>query len=181
MHEITDWSSSEHRLISRVLASLGTYVSSLGPGTPDARAVLADYFRFFRRYVEGRHARIEETVIFGELAEFAGVAGGVELLTEEHRQRADRLADLEALCAGGGPLDQDEIEQLTEEVALYSSHLRAHILKEDRALFPMAGTLLPEERISRIAAGLASFPRNGDQTDLVTLAEDLVERYPPLS
>ncbi len=181
MREAMDWLNAEHRLIGRVLASLGTFLSGLDPAAPDTRRVLGEYVEFFLRYVEGGHERVEEEVIFSGLAEYGGAAGPVALLAEEHRQRAGRLAVLAEVARGEGPLDEAELERLSEEAGMYSSHLRSHILKEDRALLPLAETLLPEEQAGRIAADLAAFTRNSAQSDLVALAESLVERYPPLS
>lgn len=181
MREAMDWLNAEHRLIGRVLASLGTFLSGLDPAAPDTRHVLGEYVEFFRRYVEGGHERVEEEVIFSGLAEYGGVAGPVALLAEEHRQRAERLAALADVAGGEGPLDEGELERLTEEAGVYSSHLRSHILKEDRALLPLAETLLPEERAGRIAADLAAFAGSSVRSDLVALAESLLERYPPLS
>jgi len=181
MREAMDWLSAEHRLIGRVLASLGTFLSGLDPAGPDTRQVLGQYVEFFRRYVEGRHERIEEAVIFSELAEHGGAAGPVALLAEEHRQRAGRLAALEEVVAGRGSLTEAEVERITEMVPAYSSHLRSHILKEDRALFPLLETLLTEESLEHVATGLAAFARSSDQSEFVALAERLVERYPPLS
>ena len=181
MREAMDWLNVEHRLIGRVLASLGTFLSGLDPAAPDTRRVLGEYVEFFLRYVEGGHERVEEEVIFSGLAEHGGAAGAVALLAEEHRQRAGRLAVLAEVARGEGPLDEAELERLSEEAGMYSSHLRSHILKEDRALLPLAETLLPEEQAGRIAADLAAFTRNSAQSDLVALAESLVERYPPLS
>src|SRR4030042_1150512 len=66
------------------------------------------------------------------------------------RGGAGRLAALAEVARGEGPLDEAELERLAEEAGMYSSHLRAHILKEDRALLPLAGSLLPEERGGRI-------------------------------
>jgi len=181
MHQAMDWLNAEHRLIGRVLASLGTFLSGLDPAAPDARRVLGEYVEFFLRYVEGGHERVEEEVIFSGLAEYGGAAGPIALLAEEHRQRAGRLAVLAEVARGEGALDEAELERLSEEAGMYSSHLRSHILKEDRALLPLAETLLPEEQAGRIAADLAAFTRESAQSDLVALAESLVERYPPLS
>jgi len=68
MREAMDRLSAEHRLIGRMLASLGTFVSGLDAADPGVRRVLGDYLAFFRGYVEGRHERMEETVVFAELA-----------------------------------------------------------------------------------------------------------------
>ncbi len=181
MREAIDLLTAEHRLIGRVLASLGTFVSGLDPAAPETREALGDYIDFLRRYVEFRHERMEESIIFTELARYGGVAAPVALLEEEHRQRAARLADMAAVAVAEGPLSEAEVTALDEAAAVYSSHLRAHILKEDRALFPLAGVLLPEDKIAQIAEGLAAFAQNSDHLELVALAERLIERYPPLS
>jgi len=105
----------------------------------------------------------------------------VALLAEEHRQRVGRLTAMEAVASERGPLDDAEVERLTEAAAAYSSHLRSHILKEDRILLPLTEALLTEDRMERLAAGVAAFARSGDESGLVALAERLAERYPPLS
>lgn len=181
MPAATEGLSAEHRLIGRVLASLGTFVSRLEPDRPEMRQELADYVEFFRKFVEGRHERMEEAVLFTEMSDIGGTAGPVALMIEEHHQRAGRIAEMQELAAGKGPLDAVEVARLTEAVAAYSTQLRAHILKEDRTLFPMAEALLAGERLEEIAAGLADFAGKSENgRNLLALAERLMERYPPV-
>lgn len=176
-----EWLNAEHRLISRVLASMGTFLSGLDPRDPESRRVLGQYVEFFRRYVEGRHEKIEESVFFTELLEQAGISEPIALLAEEHRQRVGRLATLAQLAGGKGPLKAAEMEQLADAAGAYSSQLRAHIAKEGHSLFPLAGLFLSEEHVQILAAHLMKYAAENEQTDLISVVERLIERHPPLS
>jgi hemerythrin-like domain-containing protein len=138
----------EHRLIERVLGSLETFAFEAGSGLDFERRVAADFGRFFREFADAFHHGKEEDLLFARMVErgFSREAGPVAVMLHEHVEGRARVAVLRRVGEGRGPVEAAERAALVTAAGEFVPLLRAHILKEDRVLYPMAlRVLLPDE------------------------------------
>ncbi len=135
---------AEHRLIEQVLGSLETFVVGIEQGLPPERATLADYAAFFRGFADACHHGKEEDLLFQRMLErgFPRETGPLAVMLHEHVLGRARVAALHALGAAEGPFAPVEVELAVENASVFIALLRAHILKEDGILYPMAERLL---------------------------------------
>ena len=135
---------NEHRLIEQVLGSLETFTSEVEGGLAVERAVLADYGAFLREFADACHHAKEEDILFERMAErgFSRESGPVAVMLHEHRIGRSHVAVLREAGGGAGRLASVETQLVLEHAGAFIPLLRAHILKEDRILYPMAVRLL---------------------------------------
>jgi hemerythrin-like domain-containing protein len=135
---------NEHRLIEQVLGSLETFTSAVEGGLALERAVIADYGDFLRGFADVCHHGKEEDILFQRMTErgFSRESGPVAVMLHEHRVGRGHVAVLREAGGGSGPLAAVETELVLEHAGAFIPLLRAHILKEDRILYPMAVRLL---------------------------------------
>ena len=135
---------NEHRLIEQVLGSLETFTAEIEGGLAPERAVLSDYGAFFRDFADACHHGKEEDILFQRMTErgFSRESGPVAVMLHEHRVGRGHVAVLREAGGGSGPLAAVETELVLEHAGAFIPLLRAHILKEDRILYPMAVRLL---------------------------------------
>jgi len=162
---------TEHRLIEQVLGSLETYVVGIEQGLPPERATLADYAAFFRGFADSCHHGKEEDLLFQRMLErgFPRESGPLAVMVHEHVLGRARVAALRGLGEAEGPFAPVEVELAVENASAFIALLRAHILKEDGILYPMAERLLtaPEldaletdfERLEKTMRADGSFDR----------------------
>ncbi|MBI4512156.1 MAG: hemerythrin domain-containing protein [Deltaproteobacteria bacterium] len=110
---------------------------------------IAGTLRFFDEKV-ALHRRKEEEILFPALAKFPPIAHGpIACMLEEHREEKRLLEEirhsLDAIEKGG-----DAWARLRASVAGVLSLLRAHIMKEDKVLFPLAERTLVEEDAAKV-------------------------------
>jgi hemerythrin-like domain-containing protein len=134
----------EHRLIEQVLGSLETYVVGIGDGLTPQRRTLADYATFFRGFADACHHGKEEDLLFRRMVErgFPRETGPLAVMLHEHVLGRARVATLRELGEVEGPLGAVEVQLTVESSQAFIDLLRAHILKEDGILYPMAERLL---------------------------------------
>lgn len=99
------------------------------------------------------HFRLEEDLLFPELAKVPPIADGpLRVMGAEHAVFRDLLA------AGKQGRDRGDTRGLTQAANDIAVLLRAHIAKEDGVLFPMALEVLSEEQLRDLdaAGGKAS-------------------------
>jgi len=135
---------NEHRLIEQVLGSLEAFASEVEGGLAAERPVIADYGAFFREFADAGHHGKEEDVLFRRMNErgFPRETGPVAVMLHEHEVGRGHVSALRQVGDGTGPLSAAETLLVLENAGAFIPLLRAHILKEDRILYPMAVRLL---------------------------------------
>jgi hemerythrin-like domain-containing protein len=186
MHSSIQILMDEHRVIERVLASLEAIAERIAEVPGDgARALLRDYGDFFRSFADRCHHAKEEDLLFAKMTEhgFPREFGPIAVMLSEHTDGRACVAALLSAGEGNGPLSEGDREGIQETARRYVSLLRAHILKEDNILYPMALQALTSDELDALAESYASFENDVTGATefhrLQDLAERLCEAYPP--
>ena len=175
----------EHRLIERVLGSLESYVAGIEQGLTPERQALADYAAFFRGFADACHHGKEEDLQFQRMIErgFPRETGPLAVMFHEHVLGRARVAALRELGEAQGPLAPVEVQLAVENGASFVELLRAHILKEDAVLYPMAERLLSGLEWDALETAFAGFEKtmraDGSLDRFHGLADALVARFRP--
>jgi hemerythrin-like domain-containing protein len=175
---------SEHRLIERVLASMETFATRLEV-EEDPRATLRDFARFLREFADRCHHAKEEDRLFVEMVRqgFPREQGPIAVMLQDHVEGRAHVAGIARAGEGSGPLTTEEAASVRFHVEGYVPLLRAHIMKEDKVLYPMATSALPTDVLERLAREFDDHERlemgAGAHEELHRLAERLIESYPP--
>jgi len=158
---------SEHRLIEQVLSALEREADLIDAGN----AVDADFFTkalaFIREFADGLHHQKEEQTLFPKLVEVGvpreGGPVGVMLADHENGRSFVRAmaASLEAAASG----DTRARSALLAAARSYVDLLRAHIMKEDGVLFPMAEQLLDSSQQDEMQSRFAEAERVNPDRD----------------
>ena len=176
---------NEHRLIEQVLGSLETFAAAVEGGVAPERPLLADYGSFFRDFADAAHHGKEEDILFQRMVErgFSRDTGPVAVMLYEHVVGRGHVGALRQVGAGEGPFSGVETQLVLEHASAFVPHLRAHIQKEDRILYPMALRLLTGPELDAILAEFDAFDagRRSDGTydRLEALADRLVVAFRP--
>ena len=185
MHRSTEVLMNEHRLIEQVLGSLETFALDVQGGLPPERAVLADYGAFFREFADAAHHGKEEDILFQRMVErgFPRESGPVAVMLHEHVVGRGHVSALRQVGGGSGPLTAVETQLALESAAAFVPLLRAHILKEDRILYPMAERLLTGPELDAMERDFEAFDArmrsDGSFDRLHGLAERLTTAFRP--
>lgn len=176
---------NEHHLIENVLDVAESYARRLPQEPLEDRPKLRDLLTFFSEFADACHHDKEEKILFTAMVEngFPSGDGPLAVMLQEHDLGRDRLRILRGLSTLKQPWTPEDRLQVAGHLGAYAELLRAHILKEDLILYPMALTHLPEEtfqeieeRFRRIEAREAvKYER------LIRLAESLVRASPSYS
>ena len=175
----------EHRLIEQVAGSLDTFVVNMARQAEADRQTVREYADFFRTFTDKCHHGKEEDRLFVLMNQFGFPRefGPVAVMIAEHREGRDHIAVLASIGAGDGPLTDDERQAVIEHGGAYVPLIRAHIMKEDNILYPMAQQAIPPEEMDKLAAAMELFERDemgeGTHERYHALAERLIEAYPP--
>ena len=175
----------EHRLIEQVLGSLETYVVGIEQGLPPERATLADYAAFFRGVADACHHGKEEDILFKRMLErgMPRQTGPLAVMFHEHVLGRARVTALRGLGEVPGPFAPVEVQLVLENASAFIALLRAHILKEDGILYPMAERLLTGPELDALETDFESFEKaaraDGSLDRFHGLSDALVERFPP--
>lgn len=155
--ELTDVLRREHAVILDVLDNLESLTRRLRAGGDLPSGDVANIMRFLSGYLDQFHHDKEESLLFPALLE-AGMServGPIPVMLHEHdlgRRLVGTLSDV----AANGLIDRESfIAAATGFVEL----MRAHIRKEDNALFVMAEQVLSDERKQAL---LQAFSERGD-------------------
>jgi hemerythrin-like domain-containing protein len=175
----------EHRLIERVLGSLETYVVEIERGLPPERRTLADYAAFFRGFADACHHGKEEDILFQRMLErgMPRQTGPLAVMFHEHVLGRARVAALRGLGEADGPLAPVEVQLAVENASGFIELLRAHILKEDGILYPMAERLLTGPELDALETDFEGFEKamrgDGSLDRFHALADALGARFRP--
>jgi hemerythrin-like domain-containing protein len=176
---------NEHRLIEQVLGSLEAFAAEVEGGLAPERPLLADYGMFFRDFADACHHGKEEDILFQRMVErgFSRETGPVAVMLHEHRVGRGHVTVLREAGGGTGPLAAMETQLVLEHAGAFIPLLRAHILKEDRILYPMAVRLLTgpemEAMETEFEALEARMRADGSYDRLHGLADRLTAAFPP--
>jgi hemerythrin-like domain-containing protein len=176
---------SEHRLIEQVLGSLETFTSEIEGGLAPERPLLADYGTFLRDFADSCHHGKEEDILFQRMVErgFPRETGPVAVMLYEHEVGRGHVSALRQVGDGTGPLTAAETGVVLENAGAFIPLLRAHILKEDRILYPMAVRLLTGPEMDAMETDFAAFEArmraDGSYDRLHGLAERLAAAFRP--
>jgi len=176
---------NEHRLIEQVLGSLETFVAEVETGLEPQRPVLADYGGFLRGFADACHHGKEEDILFQRMTErgFSRDSGPVAVMLHEHRVGRGHVAVLREAGGGSGPLAPVETRLVLEHAGAFIPLLRAHILKEDRILYPMAVRLLTGAEMDSMETDFEAFEArmraDGSYDGLYSLADRLTASFRP--
>jgi hemerythrin-like domain-containing protein len=187
MHEAIEALMREHRLIEEVLGALETFADAVGQGEAGGRGTVADFGAFFKNFADRCHHGKEEDRLFATMVKhgFPGEFGPIAMMLAEHGEGRQHVAALVAMGEGSGPLSDEEKQSLIAHAEAYVPLLRAHILKEDNILYPMAQQSLPAEVMQGLAGEFERFEEEvmgqGTHQSFRALAESLVDAYPPRS
>lgn len=132
---------AEHDLIKHVLSAL----EAATPETADAR-FFDSVIRFIARFADGCHHEKEERFLFPTLAK-RGMhveMGPIGVMLLEHEMARDHVTRMRELIA------INDVPGLCAKGREYAQLMRAHIAKEEAALFPLARGLLTAEDRSRL-------------------------------
>jgi len=176
---------NEHRLIEQVLGSLETFTSEVEGGLGPERPLLLDYGAFFRGFADACHHGKEEDILFQRMTErgFSRESGPVAVMLHEHRVGRGHVSVLHEAGGGSGPLASVETELVLEHAGAFIPLLRAHILKEDRILYPMAVRLLTGPELDAMETDFEAFEArmraDGSYDRLRGLADRLSASFRP--
>jgi hemerythrin-like domain-containing protein len=176
---------SEHRLIEQVLGSLETFTSEIEGGLAPERPLLADYGTFLRDFADSCHHGKEEDILFQRMVErgFPRETGPVAVMLYEHEVGRGHVSALRQVGEGTGLLTAAETGVVLENAGAFIPLLRAHILKEDRILYPMAVRLLTGPEMDAMETDFAAFEArmraDGSYDRLHGLADRLTAAFRP--
>lgn len=150
--EATDILSSEHRVIERVVSALEAAAAALESGRDVRASFFTDAADFISGFADGCHHKKEEGVLFLAMqAHGMPVQGGpIGVMLAEHEQ--GRIYT-RAMRAAAEKLEQGDLNaraSVIQNARAYASLLRAHIIKEDQILFPMAGRVIPASQHAQV-------------------------------
>lgn len=175
----------EHRLIEQVLGSLETYVVGIEQGAAPERLTLADYAAFFRGFADACHHGKEEDLLFQRMIErgFPREAGPLAVMLHEHVLGRACVSALRGVGEAQGPLAPVEVQVAVENAQGFVQLLRAHILKEDGILYPMAERLLTGSEFDALETQFEALEKkmraDGSLDRFHALADALSARFRP--
>jgi hemerythrin-like domain-containing protein len=163
MSKAIDTLMTEHRLIEKVLGSLRTFVDQLTPGQEEARVRVAEYAEFFREFADRCHHGKEEDRLFPVMEGhgFPANAGPLYVMRHEHELGRAHVRSLAGVGEGDGGVNESEVATVRTHAAEFIALLSAHIMKEDRILFPAAKQAIPEPELETLATGFDEFDADG--------------------
>ncbi len=185
MDKAIDTLMHEHRVIEQVLGSLETFALNLRAEADADRATVKGYGDFFRNFADRCHHGKEEDRLFVKMNAygFPKEYGPVAVMLAEHVEGRGHVGALVAIGQGEGPLSREERDAVVEHALAYVPLLRAHIMKEDNILYPMALQAIPHAEIEAMAEDFEAFEQSvmgaGEHEKFHALADQLIEAYPP--
>lgn len=170
----------EHREIERGLTALESFASQvLREPAADEREHLARLVTFIREFADARHHGKEEDILFRAMinAGFPTEAGPLAVMLAEHAEGRALIGKLNEWAQAGGVWDEAARAQIAQLAHAFVGLLRAHIMKEDNVLYPMAQARLPGEAFVAIDEAVARFEADpasaADRDRLLALLETI--------
>lgn len=164
---------AEHEIIQRALDVLDAAADRLERGAPHSDGWWRRLLEWFREFADRTHHAKEEQALFPALTR-AGVpvdGGPIGVMLAEHQQGRDLIAAMAS--TDGAPR--------AASARRYGELLRAHILKENEVLFPMADAVLDEtarQRLAREFAALVFVAGPGGSTEHAAAVLDRIRVDP---
>ncbi len=173
---------TEHRLISKVLGALEKYVEAVVSNQPVDRADLAKFVTFIREFADRCHHGKEEDILFETMIEngFPRDAGPIAVMLHEHDEGRRYISAMSEAADRAGSWTDEDRSRIRRAAMSYSELLRAHIMKEDQILYPMAQARLPDAALEQVDRDCATFEARqvaAGADALKDLARDLVQRH----
>jgi hemerythrin-like domain-containing protein len=175
----------EHESIEKALASLETFVESLGTQPDREREAVRDYVYFFHELVDTCHHGKEEGFLFPKMTAygFSKEAGPVSAMLSEQGEGREHLTALALIGQGVGPLTSHEREVVRGHALGYIMRIRPHMAREEDILFPIVVHSLPEFVIEELGREFEGFDKKDLPPDfhekLGRISRDLIAAYPP--
>lgn len=146
--------AAAHREIEARVAELERATEELGDEARRARAleVIAAVLDYFEGPAAVHHADEEET-LFPHLRSLATFSQMLSAFDFQHQMNADGYAKLRAAFGAYQPGAESQLRQVAHHFAELQ---RAHILAEERSLFPQAARALSSAAIEQIARAMAA-------------------------
>lgn len=143
----TEILSSEHRVIEIILDCLDRFVDkSTSDGKVD-RESAEQIVDFIRTFADGCHHGKEENYLFTAM-EAKGASrehGPVGMMLHEHEQGRLYVRAMAESIAAASEGAAAAVQTFIANANGYTDLLRAHIMKEDQILFPMADRMFTDE------------------------------------
>jgi hemerythrin-like domain-containing protein len=145
--EIIETLMDEHRQIERGLDALETYLLGVKAGESAERATVAKFATFLREFADRIHHGKEEDLLFARMVEngFPKESGPVAVMLYDHEEGRALVRRLREIGDSQGSVSAEERQDAVAAGLGFAQLLRNHIHKEDRILYPMSETHLPEE------------------------------------
>ena len=161
----------EHQLILRSLNALDAFATKVEQGVED-KAELGHFVRFIREFADARHHGKEEEILFAAMvaAGFPRDEGPIAVMLMDHEAGRAHVRVLSAKAGQTGAWTTEERAIVVDAARGYASLLRAHIMKEDRILYPMAKGRLNREVMEKVDFDCAAFEEKE-----ITLGNDSVK------
>lgn len=179
----TEILSSEHRVIESMLTVLERICQKAEEAGKLDREDATSVVTFIRMFADKCHHGKEEGQLFPAM-EAKGVpceSGPIGVMLSEHEQGRlfvrGMAENLESATTG----DHSALRSFVENALSYVLLLRAHILKEDNILFPMAARLMSAEEQAALLAQFevveSDHMGTGTHEKFLQLAEELTSKY----
>jgi hemerythrin-like domain-containing protein len=148
-----DLLTQDHKVILRALDVLGQMAVCAGNDQPVNKEDVESILRFLRRFADDHHQTKEESALFPQLrGTLAAKDGPLWQMIFEHDQERSLVGGLEEA------LHTKKGEEFVHFATRLTSLLRAHIDKEENALFKIAEQHLSREQDECITKELNQFP-----------------------
>ncbi len=175
--------SSEHRVIEIVLDSLEQMIDRSRASRSLERETAEQFVDFIRTFADGCHHGKEENHLFAAL-EIKGASresGPVGVMLHEHQLGRDYVSQMSANIPAAASGDKVALQIFLLNAANYVQLLRAHILKEDQILFPLADSLFSEDEYDKINTDFDHVESHhmgeGTHQKYLNLAKSLADKF----
>jgi hemerythrin-like domain-containing protein len=168
----TEILTDEHRLILTVCGAAEREAQSMRADGAANRDRVVKMLDFFRAFADRCHHAKEENLLFVRMTE-KGMPrdfGPIGMMLHEHEQSRANLRAVDDRLADAAAGDAAALAAVSANLLAYASLLRAHILKEDNILYPMANQAFT-------AADQAALAADFERVERDEIGADVHERY----
>lgn len=144
----------EHDVILHVLDVLEKEAGLVDGGAPVRQDFFVNAIAFVREFADGVHHKKEEGILFPAMVE-AGVpneGGPIGVMLYEHDEGRTHIRAMNTALSNAAEGEDQARLNLVRETRGYVALLRAHIMKENMILFPMADRVFDAEQKTRVLA-----------------------------
>ncbi len=149
MSKAIDELKHDHDAILSSLSILDAMIGRLGTARAPTPADVQSFLGFLKEFADKCHHGKEEGILFPALtaAGMPAEGGPVGVMLSEHAEGRELIKEMEAAVSSGM-----DAQALSTAARGYAELLRAHIMKENNVLFPMAERMLPPGELDGIKA-----------------------------